>query len=257
MTTVVLPSSICCSDLWVAVWRVPTLQNPSDWRSSTRPGRSSRKSAALRYAGSGATRACSRFDGLRDSLLCFRITSTVPRSGWSSLAGTSPWVKRREHVFWRGGEVAESSAFISSLGPLEAWDQHRSGWHHQTHDPRPGVWGRLSSAAVSHREGPRLLPWLLRPLLHGERLPLQDACEGPFCPLGAWDKGPLSGQSFTMSPPNVPFSRSVSCRFSTCSRRTVWGWRCADLSWRSSSGTNHLRDQSLKSAKWRCVFLKV
>lgn len=27
----------------------------------------------------------------------------------------------------------------------ETRGQHRSGWHHQTHDPWPGVWGRLSS----------------------------------------------------------------------------------------------------------------
>lgn len=30
------------------------------------------------------------------------------------------------------------SVFLS-----ETWGQHHSGWHHQTHDPWPGVWGCL------------------------------------------------------------------------------------------------------------------
>lgn len=144
------------------------------------------------------------------AILCFRITSTVLRSGWSSPAGTLQWVNHsKEKVPWHLLMCAiHNDSFLLSFLPslvlrnvrsTPSWLTSSNTWlltgrlrtlihrlaaqpvplqlkHSSSSSSSPLLYSgsnlcfSLHPAAVSDQEDPHLLSRLLRPLRHGEQL---------------------------------------------------------------------------------------
>lgn len=165
------------------------------------------------------------------------------RSGWSSPADTSQWVKHRRaeellHVVSNRNKMCSSVLQKREVNTVLADIIKHMTPDRGFEDAYPQVSGSLFSshlAASSHTPAPR---WrrLCFSFLSCSRWSGRSSPTSTTSPSSSqwwastrsqWNVWPLQGWNNQWLPTCV-IPRSVSCRSSTCSRRTAWGWRSAD-----------------------------